>query len=131
MKQRKSPVALITIAVFAGIGLMIAAKPFSEERLTNEEKAQKAQERAMEQQRAQMASNPTPKMDGSKEANELSQAMKNSVAKGGDDSKKESELKNAEDDSMPASPVVIKPEDKVYIPKPNSASTTSQWYDNK
>lgn len=130
MKQRKSPVALITVAVFAGIGLMIAAKPFSEERLTNEEKMKLAQERAMNEQRAKMASNPIPTPDSKSEGSELEQAMKSSVEAGGEKGK-DGGPRGRQEGSLPEQPVVIKPEDQVYKPVPNSSATSSQWYDKK
>jgi hypothetical protein len=128
MKQRKSPVALITVAVFAGIGLMIAAKPFREENLPMEEKMKLAQERAMAEQRSKMASAPAPKANMKQEEGELKAAMAKSVAqKGGP---KRPGMAGEEGD-LPESPVIIKQEDKVYVPTPNTSSTSSQWYDNK
>ncbi|MDH4389220.1 MAG: hypothetical protein QE269_10910 [Fimbriimonas sp.] len=126
MKQRKSPVALIVVAVFAGVGLMIAAKPFREENLSMEEKMKLAQERAQAEQASKMANAPAPKPDMKKEGSELKDAIAKSVARptgpkgpGADD----------EEGGLPSSPVVIKAEDKVYIPTPNASATTSQWYD--
>ncbi len=124
MKQRKSPVALIIVAVFAGVGLMIAAKPFREENLSMEEKMKLAQERAQAEQASKMANAPAPKTDVKRESGDLSNAMIKSVAQRKDPSKP------GEEGELPASPVIIKPEDKVYIPTPNSAATSSQWYDN-
>ncbi len=128
MKQRKSPVALITVAVFAGIGLFIAAKPFSEERLSNEDKMKLAQERAMNEQRAKMANSPTPAPDTKAAGGELAQAMQGSVQalkiKG-----KPGGPMGGREGGLPEKPVIIKPEDEVYKPVPNSSSTSSQWYD--
>ena len=128
MKQRKSPVALITVAVFAGIGLMIAAKPFREENLPMEEKMKLAQERAMAEQRSKMASAPAPKPDMKQEGGELKEAMAKSVAAKG--APKRPGMSD-EEGELPASPVVIKQEDKVYVPTVNSSSTSSQWYDKE
>ncbi|OWU65599.1 MAG: hypothetical protein CBB60_003860 [Armatimonadetes bacterium Cent15-Ar3] len=128
MKQRKSPVALITVAVFAAIGLMIAAKPFGEERLSTEEKMQLAQERQAAEQRAKMANAPAPKADGKKEQSDLTAQMAASVQSDSAKAKRQGP-RAVDENALPENPVVIKPEDKVYIPKPNSASTSSQWYD--
>jgi hypothetical protein len=128
MKQRKSPVALIVVAVFAGIGLMIASKPFREENLSMEEKMKLAQERAQAEQVSKMADAPAPKADMNKEKSELKDAMAKSVAPSSTASAKGA-TPRGEEEGMPAAPVVIKAEDKVYIPTPNAASTSSQWYD--
>ena len=130
MKQRKSPVALITVAVFAGIGLMIAAKPFSEERLSNEDKMKLAQERAMSAQRAQMANAPAPTPDAKAAGGELDAAMTDSVKSAAPQGKTGGPRGRMEG-SLPEQPVVIKPEDQVYKPVPNGSATSSQWYDKK
>ncbi|MEI7576451.1 MAG: hypothetical protein WCK51_06125 [Armatimonadota bacterium] len=125
MKQRKSPVALIIVAVFAGVGLMIAAKPFREENLSMEEKMKLAQERAQAEAASKMANAPAPKADLKAESAALSTEIQKSV------NVAKRPGAPAEEGGLPEAPVIIKPEDKVYIPKPNSASTSSQWYDTK
>lgn len=124
MKQRKSPVALVIVAVFAGVGLMIAAKPFREENLSMEEKMKLAQERAQAEQASKMANAPAPKTDVKKESSELVSEITKSVA-----SQKRPSRLGEDDGELPSSPVIIKQEDKVYIPQPNTAATSSQWYD--
>lgn len=125
MKQRKSPVALIVVAVFAGVGLMIAAKPFREENLSMEEKMKLAQERAQAEQAAKMANAPAPKANLKEESKALADQMKSSVEKSSAPKRPGEEG----EEGLPANPVVIKQEDKVYIPQPNTAATSSQWYD--
>ena len=125
MKQRKSPVALIIVAVFAGVGLMIAAKPFREENLSMEEKMKLAQERAQAEQASKMANAPAPKADAKAESKELSEQIKGSVA-----ASKRPQRPGSDPSALPEAPVVIKPEDQVYIPQPNASATSSQWYDS-
>jgi hypothetical protein len=105
---------------------MIAAKPFREENLSMEEKMKLAQERAQAEQASKMANAPAPKPDMKKEGSELKDAIAKSAGRPGGPKVPSTD---GEDGGLPASPVVIKAEDKVYIPTPNAAATTSQWYD--
>lgn len=133
MKRRKSPVALITVGIFAAIGLFIAAKPFGDERLSMEEKMAKAAEAAKAEQIAQMAKSPTKPTapDVSKENADLANQMKASAGAPRGPKPGMGAREMTEHGELPPDPVIIKKEDTVYIPKPNSSSTSSQWYDQK
>lgn len=125
MKQRKSPVALVTVAVLAGVGLVIAAKPFGRARLSMEEQMQIAQKEAQDAAMAKAAAESKtskPAADVGAEAKAAIASAKSGVAKRpGRPGKEEG----------PTDPTILLPEDKVYKPVVNEASTSSQWYDNK
>lgn len=126
MKQRKSPVALVTVAVLAGVGLVIAAKPFGRARLSMEEQMQLAQKEAQEAAQARAAAESKtskPATDVGAEAKAAIASAKSGVAA--------KSARRPDEEERPAEPTILLPEDKVYKPVVNEAATSSQWYDGK
>jgi hypothetical protein len=123
MKKRKSPVALLTVLVLAIVGLVIAAKPFSNYTLSAEEQQKLFQ---AEQEAAMKARTPAPadmsKVDVSNEQ-EVMKAQLKAAPK--------ASIKRVGEMETDGSPSVIMPEQVEYKPKPNDAATSSQWYDKK
>lgn len=122
MKRKKSPVALITILVVAVAGLLLASKPFGRYSKSMEEQMQEMQQEAMAKARAEQAAKPKTetKRDAKAEASEMIAKMRKNKPTG--DVPEEGETK---------SPSIIMPDNPVYVPKPNEAATSSQWYDQK
>jgi type II secretory pathway pseudopilin PulG len=133
MKRKKPPIALISVMVVSMLGLVIAGKAFSFYNLSGEEQAKQLQQEAEDRARAAArAPENNEKIDSSRAMSDIKSKLqsppdKPSVAK---------QAGRVATDDQPggknfktAVPTVIMPEESVYIPKPNSAAPTAQWYD--
>ena len=125
MKKKKPPIIPITILVFAIFGLLVASVKWKFYSLSGEEQQQELQKQTMDAMKASAGTQPKDKtVDASKDLAALKERTKDAAAnksKGGD---MEPLMKNTQ-------PSVVMPDETVRKPVKNSASTSSQWYDQK
>jgi uncharacterized membrane protein YgaE (UPF0421/DUF939 family) len=119
MKRKKTPVAAITVLVLAFVGLLISSKQFNFYSKSPQEQMQEMQEK--KEMQAKSAQAPSQEVNASQETASLKNRLK-SVNAGALKAEK------PDDDTRPKEPSVLMPEDKVYVPVKNEATTSSQWY---
>ena len=125
MKKKKPPIIQITILVFAVFGLLIASVRWKFYNLSGEDQQKELQEQTMAQLKAQAGSQPKDtKTDSSKEIAALKERTKNAGSQKPKGDDMEPLMKNTQ-------PSVVMPDETVHKPVRNTATTSSQWYDNK
>jgi mannitol-specific phosphotransferase system IIBC component len=120
MKRKKTPVGLISVLVVSVVGLLIVSSQFAFYSRSQEEQMQEMQEKMQKEMAAKSGKQEAPKnVNVSKETQGLRDRLKKNAPK----------MRSPNmDDNMPDQPSVLKPENTVYVPVPNEAATSSQWY---
>jgi hypothetical protein len=123
MIRKKTPVALITVLIVAFVGLILSASKFGFYRKSKDEQIAELTSIMQKEEEAKRANEPaTPvKVNASAETQKMKERLASSGNKG-------RPVGMEEENRMPATPSVLKPENKVFMPVPNEASTSSQWY---
>lgn len=133
MKRKKPPIALISFLVVSILGLVIFSKSFAFFNLSQQDQMTQLQQEAEERAKSQTSPPPGAKPDATREVNAMKSAMKLNTKK---------ELGKPESAPIPGRPggapgggatvpTVVLPSDIIQKPQPNTAATSSQWYDNK
>jgi hypothetical protein len=125
MKRKKTPVALITFLVVTFLGLIIMSPKFGFYSKSGEEQFNEMKEQMMKEAQAKSNSKQEKPMDIN--ANAEAKAMQERMKKIGAQPQRPGTDADGEM-RIPDQPSVLVPENKVYKPVPNEASTSSQWY---
>ena len=125
MKKKKPPIIPITILVFAIFGLLIASVRWKFYSLSGEDQQKELQDQTMAQIKANAGTQPKDKKgDTSKELAALKERTKVAASTKPKSDDMEPMMKNTQ-------PSVVMPDETVRKPVRNTATTSSQWYDNK
>jgi cytoskeletal protein RodZ len=135
MKKKKPPVALLSVLVVAVLGLVISSQAFRFWNQTAEEQQKQLQQEAMDRNKAKPLTPDAEKLDSKTQVAGLTDRLKEKEGKkdkmkdgtGAPGSPKQAAMSASAE--MAQVPSIVMPSTAVVKPVPNTAATSSQWYD--